>query len=281
MPRALPRLPERTLPPRFSILLGLTDDDYFTGQYLSATKTKLSKPFCRSPQGGQSPPPGRTHTSHRCWNSSSALERSTGSGLLLVSRTGEGRNSRAMNFGADGRITMFPEPVEQRLGQRRTGELLFIAQERTHRAQGASCGSSDIQETEQGRSGSTKMGQTNIRKLLIIGAMSRLRWIIAAAHIRPVEANGPDIVSSNGLALSGTAHWMFDRGLISLNDDLKILISRQANDVDGISGDRKPNRSCPTTISYRRLTASAFPSLAPRALFQALTCRVGTASRLD
>ncbi len=56
---------------------------------------------------------------------------------------------------------------------------------------------------------------------------------VAAAHIRPVEANGPDIVS-NGLALSGTAHWMFDRGLISLSDDLEIMISRQANDVDGI-----------------------------------------------
>jgi putative restriction endonuclease len=56
---------------------------------------------------------------------------------------------------------------------------------------------------------------------------------VAAAHIRPVEANGPDIVS-NGLALSGTAHWMFDRGLISLSDDLEILISRQANDLDGV-----------------------------------------------
>jgi putative restriction endonuclease len=56
---------------------------------------------------------------------------------------------------------------------------------------------------------------------------------VAAAHIRPVEANGPDIVS-NGIALSGTAHWMFDRGLISLSDDLDILVSRYANDVDGI-----------------------------------------------
>jgi len=58
---------------------------------------------------------------------------------------------------------------------------------------------------------------------------------VAAAHIRPVEANGPDIVS-NGLALSGTAHWMFDRGLISLADDLQILISRQANDPEGVKG---------------------------------------------
>jgi putative restriction endonuclease len=54
-----------------------------------------------------------------------------------------------------------------------------------------------------------------------------------AAHIRPVEANGPDIVN-NGIALSGTAHWMFDRGLISLADDLEILVSRQINDADGV-----------------------------------------------
>ena len=56
---------------------------------------------------------------------------------------------------------------------------------------------------------------------------------VAAAHIRPVEQNGPDIVS-NGLALSGTAHWMFDRGLIGLSDNLEILISRQVNDRDGV-----------------------------------------------
>lgn len=56
---------------------------------------------------------------------------------------------------------------------------------------------------------------------------------VDAAHIQPVEASGPDIVS-NGIALSGTAHWMFDRGLISLSDDLQILISRQANDQDAV-----------------------------------------------
>lgn len=56
---------------------------------------------------------------------------------------------------------------------------------------------------------------------------------VDAAHIRPVEHNGPDIVS-NGLALSGTAHWMFDRGLISLSDDLKILISGRLNDQEGV-----------------------------------------------
>jgi putative restriction endonuclease len=56
---------------------------------------------------------------------------------------------------------------------------------------------------------------------------------VAAAHIRPVEASGPDIVS-NGIALSGTAHWMFDRGLISLADNLEILVSRQVNDPHGV-----------------------------------------------
>ncbi|AXK80764.1 restriction endonuclease [Pseudolabrys taiwanensis] len=61
----------------------------------------------------------------------------------------------------------------------------------------------------------------------------RGRAEVAAAHIRPVEAHGPDIVS-NGIALSGTVHWMFDRGLISLADDLQILVSRQANDPDSI-----------------------------------------------
>lgn len=58
---------------------------------------------------------------------------------------------------------------------------------------------------------------------------------VEAAHIKPVEANGPDIVS-NGIALSGTIHWMFDRGLISLTDDMDVLVSRHVNDVDSIWG---------------------------------------------
>jgi len=57
---------------------------------------------------------------------------------------------------------------------------------------------------------------------------------VEAAHIRPVEKDGPDIVC-NGLALSGTAHWMFDRGLVSLADDLAILISRHSNDREAIN----------------------------------------------
>ena len=58
---------------------------------------------------------------------------------------------------------------------------------------------------------------------------------VEAAHIRPVEHDGPDMVS-NGLALAATAHWMFDRGLVGLTDDLTILISRQSNDQEAIMG---------------------------------------------
>jgi putative restriction endonuclease len=47
---------------------------------------------------------------------------------------------------------------------------------------------------------------------------------VQAAHIQPVASQGPDSVR-NGLALSGTVHWMFDRGLISIGDDFKILVA--------------------------------------------------------
>jgi putative restriction endonuclease len=75
---------------------------------------------------------------------------------------------------------------------------------------------------------------------------------VAAAHIRPVEANGPDTLT-NGIALSGTAHWMFDRGLIGLSDDLEILVSRHVNDPDGVHGmiNRTGRALCPTRLSDR------------------------------
>jgi putative restriction endonuclease len=63
-------------------------------------------------------------------------------------------------------------------------------------------------------------------------AMTGLRIIngggraeVQAAHIRPVAAGGSDSVR-NGLALSGTVHWMFDRGLISVDEDHSILIAK-------------------------------------------------------
>ncbi len=45
---------------------------------------------------------------------------------------------------------------------------------------------------------------------------------VQAAHIQSVAAKGPDSVR-NGLALSGTLHWLFDRGLLSIADDMTIL----------------------------------------------------------
>lgn len=48
---------------------------------------------------------------------------------------------------------------------------------------------------------------------------------VQAAHIQPVSKNGPDSLR-NGVALSGTVHWMFDRGLVSIDDDYSILIAK-------------------------------------------------------
>lgn len=48
---------------------------------------------------------------------------------------------------------------------------------------------------------------------------------VQAAHIQPVSKNGPDSLR-NGVALSGTVHWMFDSGLVSIDDDYSILIAK-------------------------------------------------------
>jgi len=62
-------------------------------------------------------------------------------------------------------------------------------------------------------------------------AVTRLRIVngggkaeVQAAHIWSVASGGPDVVQ-NGLALSGTVHWLFDRHLISLTDDYGLLVS--------------------------------------------------------
>ncbi len=47
---------------------------------------------------------------------------------------------------------------------------------------------------------------------------------VEAAHIVPVANDGPDTVR-NGLVLSGTVHWRFDRGLISVDDNFEILVA--------------------------------------------------------
>lgn len=53
----------------------------------------------------------------------------------------------------------------------------------------------------------------------------------------------------NGLALSGTAHWMFDRGLIGLSDNLDIMVSRQVNDPSSIEAIINPSRRAIVPLS--------------------------------
>ncbi|MGC9271280.1 HNH endonuclease [Acidiphilium sp.] len=48
---------------------------------------------------------------------------------------------------------------------------------------------------------------------------------VQAAPIRPVASAGPDSMR-NGIALCGPAHWMFDRGLISIADNHELLLAR-------------------------------------------------------
>jgi putative restriction endonuclease len=48
---------------------------------------------------------------------------------------------------------------------------------------------------------------------------------VQAAHIKPVASSGTDSVR-NGVALSGTIHWLFDRGLLSIDDNHTILIAK-------------------------------------------------------
>ena len=96
-------------------------------------------------------------------------------------------------------------------------------------------------------------------------AVSGLRLIngggrpeVQAAHIRPVEADGPDTVR-NGIALTGTIHWLFDRGLLSFDDQYQILLSPQGlpDDLD---------RLIPTD---RKLRIPAAPELRPHATYLA------------
>lgn len=87
---------------------------------------------------------------------------------------------------------------------------------------------------------------------------------VQAAHIRPVAHNGPDTVR-NGIALSGTVHWMFDRGLISIDEDYSILIAEDRVPTDTVERLVVPERRLlvpgdartlphPTYLQYHRET---------------------------
>lgn len=106
---------------------------------------------------------------------------------------------------------IFERPVVERLTRRKYRDVAFSRKVRE--AYGYRCAISGLQLRNGG-------GRPEVQ----------------AAHIRPVERDGSDSVR-NGLALSGTLHWMFDRGLISVADDREtILVSR--NKVPGDVIDR-------------------------------------------
>lgn len=73
-----------------------------------------------------------------------------------------------------------------------------------------------------------------------------------AAHIMSVGDGGPDAIN-NGIALSGTAHWMFDRGLIGISDNGDILLSSKINDQDGVEKMIYPDRRArwPSSAAHR------------------------------
>ncbi|WP_261331389.1 HNH endonuclease [Rhizobium leguminosarum] len=76
---------------------------------------------------------------------------------------------------------------------------------------------------------------------------------VQAAHICPL-AHGV----RNGLALSGTVRWMFDRGLISVNDDYSMLIAN-GGVPDTISRLMNPERHacwCPHVRTSGRIRSS-------------------------
>jgi putative restriction endonuclease len=94
-------------------------------------------------------------------------------------------------------------------------------------------------------------------------AMSGLRIVngggraeVQAAHIRPVSEDGPDSLR-NGVALTGTVHWMFDRGLVSIDDDYTILIAK----------DRLPDAALRLLNENHRLLLPAREDLRPHRHF--------------
>lgn len=50
--------------------------------------------------------------------------------------------------------------------------------------------------------------------------------VLEAAHIRPYSDNGPHLVS-NGLLLRSDLHTLFDRGYITVTEDLRVQVSRR------------------------------------------------------
>ena len=70
-------------------------------------------------------------------------------------------------------------------------------------------------------------------------ALTRYRMVsidgttaVDAAHIQQFKRGGPNS-PTNGLALSKTAHWLFDRGFWSIGDDYRVLVHGKRFDEAG------------------------------------------------
>ncbi len=63
---------------------------------------------------------------------------------------------------------------------------------------------------------------------------------VEAAHIRPVSEHGPDSIR-NGIALTGTVHWLLDRGLITFDEQYHVIVSDKA-DPDEMQGLVQPGK---------------------------------------
>lgn len=131
----------------------------------------------------------------------SEFERIVGMGLPDDLEQEEARRYDPVR-GLDARVQPFVRPVIERLTRRPFRDVAF--RRRVREAYDYRCAVSGLRLRNGG-------GRPEVQ----------------AAHIRPVEHGGSDAVR-NGLALSGTLHWMFDRGLISVDVDRDhaILVSR-------------------------------------------------------
>jgi len=98
-------------------------------------------------------------------------------------------------------------------------------------------------------------GRCAITGLRITNGFGRAE--VEAAHIKPVAAAGPDS-PRNGLALSRTVHWMFDRGLVSADDDFNLLLAKKV-----------PEDALRLINTDRRLIVPENPQMQPAAQFLA------------
>lgn len=89
-----------------------------------------------------------------------------------------------------------------------------------------------------------------------------LHYEVEAAHIIPVAHNGSDVVQ-NGLALSRTLHWAFDRGLVWVDSDMRVRVRVPAVGAGAPDTDTDSRNDWLRQYGGRRLRLPTAPRLAP------------------